>query len=863
MGRSRSKSKKQPGKGGRKNPGSGPKGSTQSAAKVPRDTGARKAESTDLPSKSTSEQATSSRALGVRLAIATLFLAIVGFGVATKVAPSYDAVFGHSDVRLLGADSYYHLRHTRAIASHWPALERWDPGTHYPTGQRSQNAGLFDLTAATIAKLTASVSPPTDDDVAAVLAWLPPIFAGLTLVSLFFLGTLVHGPWLGLLIAGLCALYPGGTASKQLLGFADHHALEVLLLTATTTLVAAGLRTSKRGWSIATGVGLALFFFTWAGAPLAIAVVGMAIVISWVALVVAGREPSTVERFTTSAFATAGLGILIVGTVFPNGVLEASLFWPTVAGSVAAAAVAGMSPLISRWLLDGGPRRRLLALAIPLAPIVLVAGAAAVSPAVVAALQIAFGSKLASVAEHANVDLRFLFRFHGLLLAPALWALFAAGSRVRTTRLAVIAIALLTTLLHVVSNDYGYLVAPMLAAAAGLGILDVHERTREWSQGRRALIAVAALALVALPITRESNAKPWPRSIDVDAMALFDDAWNDATTWLRDNTPAPSTSIDARIGDFSERRGGHTYAEDSYGIFVPWSFGNFVAAKARRPVVWSQGASDILAQWWISKDPDAIADAVCGGCETGEKVRYLVIDSQTVGPQAVSLFAQAGAPLEAHQKGGRIIMEHQRLTLQNFGEDFDRALAMRLFWSDGRGLGRYRLVHETPQERLVGFRLRPKPGGYSLGRIAWPVTDERRRELQAIHASKLPSATEEGFVYDTYLGPAIKIFEIVEGATLEGSARPGATITASLALRSGPREIAFLQQGVADENGRFAIRVPYPTGGDSEVRSNGPYRLQIAGTTSKAEVEVTPTDVAEGRAVAVASWSETTVDARN
>ena len=66
-----------------------------------------------------------------------LVLALLsGFTFAARVIPARPVVLpGSGEVRLLGTDAYFHLRHTRFAVEHFPRLQRWDPGAHYPRGR--------------------------------------------------------------------------------------------------------------------------------------------------------------------------------------------------------------------------------------------------------------------------------------------------------------------------------------------------------------------------------------------------------------------------------------------------------------------------------------------------------------------------------------------------------------------------------------------------------------------------------------------------------------------------------------------------------------------------------------------------------
>ena len=91
---------------------------------------------------------------------------------------SYIYPAGHA-ARLAGPDSYVHLRHTEAVKTHYPRVERFDPMTNFPDGEIGLNQGFFDVMMATISLLT-RISATN------VLAWQSPILVMLVGVAGYF-----------------------------------------------------------------------------------------------------------------------------------------------------------------------------------------------------------------------------------------------------------------------------------------------------------------------------------------------------------------------------------------------------------------------------------------------------------------------------------------------------------------------------------------------------------------------------------------------------------------------------------------------------------------------------------------------------
>jgi asparagine N-glycosylation enzyme membrane subunit Stt3 len=152
-------------------------------------------------------------------------------------------------------------------------------------------------------------------------------------------------------------------------------------------------------------------------------------------------------------------------------------------------------------------------------------------------------------------------------------------------------------------------------------------------------------------------------------------------------------------------------------------------------------------------------------------------------------------------------------------------LVHRLHWRDGSGvegagvLEHFRLITEGPR------------GGRGLGRIF---------DARPAAAAELP----------------YKLFEIVEGAVIEGRGTPGSEALARLVLESpAGRRFVYRAVGRADSEGWVRLRVPYASEGDAPVRAVAPWQVRIDDRWHR--VEISAKQVREGRRVAVPSASGT------
>lgn len=100
-------------------------------------------------------------------------------------------------------------------------------------------------------------------------------------------------------------------------------------------------------------------------------------------------------------------------------------------------------------------------------------------------------------------------------------------------------------------------------------------------------------------------------------------------------------------------------------------------------------------------------------------------------------------------------------------------------------------------------------------------------------------------------GPYARVFEVVPGATLTGTVAPATPITATLPLitNTGAR-LLYRREAIADEEGRFTLRLAYPTQSSAEVRAEGPYRVEL-GAGRVEDVQISEADVREGANIAL------------
>lgn len=176
-----------------------------------------------------------------------------------RVQP-YHAVFGGTFVSFLETDSYNQMEIAKSISGmpFWTAI-------HYTIA----NNNLWPGTVALFGHFM-------DMELAGV--WLPLILGLLTVALTYGIGTLLFNRTIGILSALFVAIIPSELLNRTLLGYADHHAMEVFLMVAAIFCLLKALKVSRvrNRWTLLTSVSLFLFLANWTGGMVLIGILAVA-----------------------------------------------------------------------------------------------------------------------------------------------------------------------------------------------------------------------------------------------------------------------------------------------------------------------------------------------------------------------------------------------------------------------------------------------------------------------------------------------------------------------------------------------------------------------------------------------------------
>ena len=191
-----------------------------------------------------------------------------------RVWAPWDDVLGSERVNFLETDAWYHVRLAESQVRNFPHRITVDPYAA-PDGQYIAVAPLLDAIIATTAFVTQGRDASTDY-IERVAAFVPAVAGVLAVAAVWALATVAFDRRAGFIAALLAAVLPGHFLDRTLIGFVDHHALEVLFSFATLACIAYGS-------AIGAGVCLGLYLLAWASGSYFVFILAVWIVLTAVA----------------------------------------------------------------------------------------------------------------------------------------------------------------------------------------------------------------------------------------------------------------------------------------------------------------------------------------------------------------------------------------------------------------------------------------------------------------------------------------------------------------------------------------------------------------------------------------------------
>ena len=570
-------------------------------------------------------------------------LLVSGLGLFTfllRVVGQLDKVLVKDIVVFRGTDAWYHMRLADSLMVNYPRLLLFDRYLIYPQGSQLGFHPLLSFIIATLGKLGLNY------EVAA--AFLPPIFGSLCIVFVYLIGKHYFSKGAGVCAAIIAAILPGEFFHRSLLGFTDHHILEVFFMLGTIYFITLALAREKYKFVVAAGVFLGFYFLNWHGNLLFTFILMIWFLAKFLSDYYKGKD---VKFYSKSMSITLLIGaVLLSSYLLAKGSDRIYLIV-----SFGVAAIPYSMYKLSNYLKN----KELFFLSlvgIILGGIVFVG---IFYPSIIhfgvdsfRAIFMGFDSPI-SEGRFTTIDiilnnygLSFLFGFLGLIILIwkrqhsfiVVWSVFMLAATIGERR-------------------WGYYFAVNASVLTGYLIYEVGKWVKPTVKS--AVIVVMFFFIILVSIRGTIDIVSLPNNISP--------GWYNSLLWLKDNTPSQfSTDVyyDLEVKE-----------DPSYGVLVWWDYGHWVTRISHRvpssnPANWgTKGAFRFFpaqtleeAETWIS----------------GLKIRYIIVDQEIIDTKFRAIMEIVGL------KGDVVSMR-------------DNSMAYRLYTE---GIPGYILVHSEPGVKI-------------------------------------------------------------------------------------------------------------------------------------------------------------------
>lgn len=492
-----------------------------------------------------------------------LVLIVVG-SFLLRVLPQLNKVFVANLVWFRETDPWYHERLADLV--NFPHWDKVDFFAKFPDGASS---GYMPM----LAWLS------FNDHFA---AFLPPLFGVLALVCIYLIGKELFSSKVGLTAALVASVIPGEFLHRTLLGFTDHHALEMFFMPLIILLLLKVRKTWSLKWTIPLGIAIGFYLLSWAGAALLLLIIGLWV---WWECLVCIKD----SKLPTHLIKTVSLACVI-------GVL---MSFPYQGGLTLALTLALAGIPVAIWILVyflKDPFKILFALTI-LVPIALAfLGAKVDYYYLLAPIFWGGGSWIQEAMPLGPGSILAIYGLAFILAIPAIWFF-----RNKNPLFLIWAIVFLVA--GIGQRRWGYyLTIPLSLLAAAFTF-----KIGEWVVPRTKIATVAIVIIfLIVPNGRGTlGVANLPNQMTSD--------WYVMCTWMKQNT------ADAEMFEHIY------YANDekvSYGIMSWWDYGHWIIRIAHRVPLTSPTQTATYPSLFYSSSTEEQANAEIKGLN----IKYLLID---------------------------------------------------------------------------------------------------------------------------------------------------------------------------------------------------------------------------------------------
>jgi dolichyl-diphosphooligosaccharide--protein glycosyltransferase len=447
-------------------------------------------------------------------------------------------------------------------------------------------------------------------------------------IPVFYIGKTLVNKWAGALAALLVAIMPGEFLGRTMLGYTDHHVVEILFTTTAMLFLILAVKSGRElqltvwpfDWirarrpllfAMLGGLFFGLYLQMWAGGPVFVLI----LLIYFAAQFIIDHFKGLKSDYLAVTGTTLMLAASLITLPFLPRYYSAPLYLVGLGGGTLAPAILFV---ISKYV----RARKLPAYTYPA---ILVIACAVAAVVVRLADRELFNSLLANfnILHPSNVEqtiaevdpllfptgtfslsVAWLNFAVGFYLAPVMLGVFAwqVWKHDEPQKLLIVVWSVCTLILTLGQRRFAYYYAvnvallTMCLAWAVLKWAGFREETRENEVAlakelkrrtpreiarRNVFMGIALVAIFAVIIMPEL-----PPALDtVKAVPYAPDlAWEQALTWLRDNSPPPFGNRDAYYDVIVKTNPGQYYAypQTAYGVLAWWDYGHWITRIAHR-----------------------------------------------------------------------------------------------------------------------------------------------------------------------------------------------------------------------------------------------------------------------------------------
>lgn len=493
-----------------------------------------------------------------RLLTIGIIIAIMALAILLRGIIPIDNVFVGDETRFIEADAYHHMRLADSLDANFPNDITFDP---YLGDDITVNPFMHWLIVL-LGRVFGNM------DVAG--AWIPPVSAALMVIPAFFIGReLFKNKWIGIIAALLFVLIPGETHGRMMLGFTDHHCMEILFSALLLMFIILGLTRSKWYWTGIVPVSI-LFWLTWSGFPL---FAGIMCLLTLIWLGITGKWGWFTLCFAVPAVAAFSL-IVISPQTFNSLLLMAQH---------------GFGMVFS------------------------------------------IGGAGSSIMEADNMDWSSFWANFNLIGIFGLIGLGIIVRNRSVPVVVFISWTVIILVLMLFQKRFAYYLSLELAVLCAyvcwtmvMKIGTTIRRNRlivNWSTVGVSVIVIAVFIVV--PNVKAQMSPSYPYQITP--------AWEDCLYWLREHSPEPFTDPDFYYADYNvsyraasvEKGNIVQVGPDAYRVLSWWDYGHWIIRIGRRPVVCSPagGQTRLAAEYLLSNGRTSLDSDI-----NLLRVRYIIVD---------------------------------------------------------------------------------------------------------------------------------------------------------------------------------------------------------------------------------------------